>query len=64
MQDNVQGIFVPARDPAAMAAAIRSLADHREALRRMSEAGRRRIAEQYTVERLAQRFAQIYDRLG
>jgi glycosyltransferase involved in cell wall biosynthesis len=64
MQDGVHGVFVPARDPVAVAAAIRRLADDRNELERMSQAGRRRIAEQYTVDRLAARFGEIYERVS
>jgi len=64
MQDGVHGVFVPAHEPAAVAAAIRNLAADSGALFRMSQAGRQRIAEQYTVDRLAARFAAIYMRLG
>ena len=64
MQDGVHGVFVPPHDPVALAAAIRRLSDDRAELRRMSEAGRLRIAEQYTVERLAARFGEIYERLA
>lgn len=64
MQDGVHGLFVPAHDPAAIATAIRQLAGDREKLLRMSLAGRLRIAEQYTVDRLAERFGELYERVG
>lgn len=64
MQDGVHGLFVPARDPSAVAAAIRRLVADPEELLRMSLAGRRRVAEQYTVDRLAARFGEIYERVG
>jgi glycosyltransferase involved in cell wall biosynthesis len=62
--DEVHGLFVAPKDPEAVAAAIRRLARNRDELRRMSQAGRRRIAEQYTVARLAARFREIYERVG
>lgn len=64
MQDGVHGVFVPAHDPVAVAAAIRRLAENRDELLRMSRAGRHRIAEQYTVDRLAARFSEIYERVS
>jgi glycosyltransferase involved in cell wall biosynthesis len=64
MQNGVQGVFVPPHNPEALAAAIRHFAEHRDELGRMSLAGRRRIAEQYTVDRLASRFGEIYARVS
>jgi glycosyltransferase involved in cell wall biosynthesis len=64
MQDGVHGIFVPAHDAGAITAAIRRLTSDEEELLRMSRAGRQRIAEQYTVDRLAARFGEIYERVG
>ena len=64
MQDGVHGLFVPVHNPVAVANAIRRLADDRVELQRMSLAGRERIREQYTVDRLADRFGEIYKRLS
>jgi glycosyltransferase involved in cell wall biosynthesis len=64
MQDSVHGLFVPAHDPVAVAAAIRRLAGDSDELLRMSQAGRLRVAEQYTVDRLATRFGEIYERVS
>jgi glycosyltransferase involved in cell wall biosynthesis len=64
MQDGVHGLFVPARDPEALAVAIRNLDSDRAALARMSFACRERIREHYTVNRLADRFGEIYTRLS
>jgi glycosyltransferase involved in cell wall biosynthesis len=63
MKDGVHGLFVPPQDPVAVAAAIRRLASNREELQRMSRAGRQRITEEYTVDRLADRIAEIYERV-
>ena len=63
MQDQVHGLFVPPRDPVALAAALRRLDQDRELLRRMAEAGRRRVEQDYTVERLARDFNAAYERL-
>ncbi len=64
MKDGVHGLFVPAHNPTALAQAIRRLNDDRQELQRMSLAGRERIKEQYTVDRLADRFGEIYKRLS
>lgn len=63
MQEGVHGFFVPARNADAIAGAIRRLADDRLALQKMSLAGRERVRKQYTVDRLANRFGDIYKRL-
>ena len=54
------GLFVPVRNPAALANAIARLDDDRELLRHMGLAARRRILQHYTVARLAEDFRQIY----
>lgn len=63
MADGVHGLFVPAHDPQAVATAVRRLANDRQELSKMSRAGRTRIEEQYTVDRLAERLDEIYRRL-
>lgn len=60
MQDGVHGLLIEAKDPAGLARAIARLDDDRDALARMAEAGRQRVLEEYTVERLAQDFKRIY----
>ena len=60
VSDGVHGVFVPPRDPQAIAAAIATLASDRAALARMSAACRERIAAAYSIERLARDFAQLY----
>lgn len=61
MQDGIHGLFVPPHDPPAIAKAIRRLALARHELEQMSIAGRHRITEEYTVDRLAARFGEIYE---
>ncbi|MYN47386.1 glycosyltransferase [Pseudoduganella sp. FT93W] len=63
MQDGEHGVFVPPRDPAALAAALLRLERDRALLRRMGAAGRQRIEQAYTVERLARDFDAAYTRL-
>jgi len=63
MQDGVHGLFIPINDPAALAAAIGRLDQDRALLRQMAAAGRRRVEQHYTVERLAQDLRLAYRRL-
>lgn len=60
VEDGVHGVFVPAREPAALAAAIARLDDDRTTLARMAEASRRRVVERYTLTRLADDFQRLY----
>ncbi len=64
IQDGVHGIFVPAHAPIAIASAIRQLSANRDQLLSMSLAGRRRIAERYVVDRLADQLDKIYGPLS
>jgi glycosyltransferase involved in cell wall biosynthesis len=61
MQDGQHGLFVPVKDPGALAIAVAALDDDRESLIRMAEAARRRVLEHYTVARLAGDFHKLYD---
>ena len=54
------GLFVPAKDPAALAGAVATLDGDRESLVRMARAARRRVLGRYTVERLAEDFRVLY----
>jgi glycosyltransferase involved in cell wall biosynthesis len=58
--EGAHGLFVPLRDPDAIAQAIASLAADRAALARMSAACRKRIAAEYSIARLASQLAGVY----
>lgn len=60
MQDGVHGVFLPPRQPQALADAIVRLDGDRALLARMGQACRERIENAYTVERLAQDFRRVY----
>ena len=60
IEDEVHGVFVPPRQPAALAAAVARLDEDRETLTRMSQAGRQRVIDQYTLVRLASDFRRLY----
>jgi glycosyltransferase involved in cell wall biosynthesis len=63
VEDGVNGLLVPPRDARALADAIvRALND--AALRaRLGGAGRARVRERYTVERMVSQTADVYRRL-
>ena len=62
--EGVHGLFVPPRDPQAIAQAIATLAADRAALARMGAASRERALAEYSIERLADRFSTLYSSLG
>jgi glycosyltransferase involved in cell wall biosynthesis len=53
--EGVEGRLVPVRDPHALAAAITWMIENPEARRAMGAVGRRRIQEQFSVERMVSR---------
>jgi glycosyltransferase involved in cell wall biosynthesis len=57
------GILVPARDPAALAAAIVALLRDPERRRRMGAASRARHADRFTTERMVAGTAAVYERV-
>lgn len=60
MQDGVHGLLVPPHDSAAIASAIARLDDERALLAAMAIAGRRRVREAFSAERLAADFSALY----
>ena len=54
------GLFVPPRDPRALARALAALDDDRERLARMAAACRARVRERYTLPRLAADLRELY----
>jgi glycosyltransferase involved in cell wall biosynthesis len=64
MQHEVHGLFVPAHAPTAVADALQRLAGERVLLHRLALAGRARIADRYSVARLAREFAGVYATLA
>ncbi|HEY8249904.1 MAG TPA: glycosyltransferase family 4 protein [Burkholderiales bacterium] len=61
--EGLHGLFVPPRDPEAVARAIAALAADRTRLARMSAACRERVAASYSIERLADDFTMLYHKL-
>jgi glycosyltransferase involved in cell wall biosynthesis len=60
VQDQVHGLFVPARDSRALADALERLARDRALLHRLALAARARVVSQYSVARLGREFAVLY----
>jgi glycosyltransferase involved in cell wall biosynthesis len=58
--DGVTGLLVPSRDPEALAAAVLELLGDPERAKRMGEAGRERVTEHFTVERMVKDYLAIY----
>jgi glycosyltransferase involved in cell wall biosynthesis len=63
VQDGMTGLLVPPRDPQALAEAIRSLLRHSEQAQALGEAGRKRVEQYFTVERMACQTLQVYKRI-
>ena len=63
VQDGMTGLLVPPRDPQALAEAIRSLLRHPEQAKALGEAGRKRVEQYFTVERMACQTLQAYERI-
>lgn len=61
--DGHTGYLVPPGDAAALADRMAALCDDPEARRKMGEAGRRRIVEEFSVEKMARNFERLYDHL-
>ena len=63
VQDGTTGLLVPPRDPRALADAIRYLLSHPAQAQALGEAGRRRVEQYFTVERMACQTLQVYKRI-
>jgi len=63
MEDGLQGLLVPAKDPQALAACILRLDADRAEMERMGRSGQKRIREHYTLEIMARAFQALYETL-
>jgi glycosyltransferase involved in cell wall biosynthesis len=59
-----EGVLVPPRDPAALAAALVSIAIDRESRTRMGEAARRKFEEAHTEAAMVRQTRAVYERLA
>jgi len=60
VEDGVSGLLVPPGDADALAAAIRRVRDDPALARRLGEAGRRRLREQFSWPAIVQRWLDVY----
>jgi sugar transferase (PEP-CTERM/EpsH1 system associated) len=60
--DGQTGLLVPARAPAALAAALVQLYRDAEQCRRLGRAGRQRVEQEFDVRRMVARYESLYDR--
>jgi len=64
VQDQVHGLIVPPRNPAAVADALQKLSEDRALLHRLALAARERVASQFSVTRLVAEFNDLYRSLA
>jgi glycosyltransferase involved in cell wall biosynthesis len=64
VQDEVHGLFVPSRDPEALAEALERLARDRELLHRLATAAHARVTSSFSVTRLAAEFKGLYESIA
>ena len=60
VEDGQTGLLVPARNPAALAAAVLSLLRDPDRARAMGEAGRRRVEEEFSIGRMVEGIESLY----
>jgi len=63
VEDGVTGLLVPPGDAAALAAALRRLRDEPDLARKLGDAGRRRLREQFSWEAITARWEAVYSSL-
>jgi len=63
VSEGEHGLLVPVNDEGALAEAIRRLADDAALRRRLGEAGRRRVEEEFSFEGMTQKYEDLYYRL-
>jgi glycosyltransferase involved in cell wall biosynthesis len=60
VRHQVDGLLVPPADPGSLSQAIRELLTNLSLRRRLAEAGRERVAQDFTAEKMALRVADLY----
>jgi len=62
--DGVSGVLVPPRDPVALGRALEGLLSDPALRRRLGEAGRERVAGQFSLDRMIARITEVYRELA
>lgn len=62
-QDEVTGLVVPPKNPAALAAAINRILGDQEFAKKLGEAGKRRVEENFTLKKMGESFLGLYGEL-
>jgi len=60
VEPGVDGLVVPPRDPAALAAAVIGLLDETELRRSLGQAARQKVADDFSVEAMCGRYADVF----
>jgi len=60
VQEGITGLLVPPRDPRALADAVRYLLCHPEHVQTFGRAGRQRVEQYFTVDRMVCHTLQVY----
>lgn len=63
VEDGVTGILVPAVNPQALADAVLTLLDDPVRVREMGTAGRLRVEQHFTIERMQRQYVDLYEKL-
>jgi glycosyltransferase involved in cell wall biosynthesis len=63
IEDGVNGLLIPPRDPAALAEKIQLLLDHPDLRLRLGEAARRGIEKEHTLDAMGERLLRLYEAL-
>ena len=63
LEDGVDGLLVPPRDPAALSRAITWVLEHPEAARELGRRARARVAEEFSLQRMIRETECLYARL-
>jgi glycosyltransferase involved in cell wall biosynthesis len=61
-QNEVTGLVVPPRDPAALASAINRILGDKELAAKMGAAGKKRVLEDFTAEKMVEDVMRVYER--
>ena len=65
MQNGTTGLIIPPADPESLARAIASIIDDQTRLASLGQAGRKRVAEQFTIQKMADRLeAHLCDKIA